>query len=130
MGRPATRASTILVVDDEPDIGLILRIWLESAGCEVLEANTGETALSILARERPDLVILDLRMPDMEGWALLDEIRSDPLTEETPVVISSAASGRAAARRAAEQGCSYVTKPFDPAKLLRAIEMGLGHEVW
>ncbi len=118
-------SSRILVIDDEPDLGLLLRLWLESAGHEVLEAASGQVAIGMLARHRPDLVLLDLRAPGTEGWLLLDELRTESSRRKIRVIVSSAWSSASAPRRAAEKGCAYITKPFDPNILLRTIETEL-----
>ncbi len=109
--------ATILVVDDEPDLRVIVRTFLEREGHSVVEADSGEAALAMLARKDPDLVLLDLRMPGIDGWQVLDELGVERL-EALPVVILSANVDGSSARRAEELGCrGYLSKPFTRVEL-------------
>jgi DNA-binding response OmpR family regulator len=80
----------ILIIDDEPDILFVLRVTLEAAGFDVVEASDGESGLEAVADESPDLVMTDLMMPLMDGHEVIRRIRSDPATASTPIVIVSA----------------------------------------
>lgn len=80
----------ILVVDDDRSIIKVLRGYLEQAGYQVLTAEDGETALHVLRREQPDLVILDLMMPEVDGFAVLDALRGNPETANIPVIVATA----------------------------------------
>jgi CheY-like chemotaxis protein len=114
----------ILVIDDEPDVLLLLRMVLEDEGHHTLLAADGESALERLERETVDLVLLDVCMPVMDGWHVLETIqgRSTP----PPVVIISGRSLPGDLDRAAELGAvEYVRKPFDPSELLKTIETAL-----
>jgi len=112
----------ILLVEDEPDLVLALRSLLEDRGHDVLEAATGAGALRLATERRPDVVVLDVGLPDMDGLAVLSELRTWPGREQPAVVVISAhASGHTAARARA-LGCEhYVTKPFDPIDLVETI---------
>lgn len=77
---------TILIVDDDPHARLIHSEWLVHAGYRTLLAASGEAALALAREARPALVLVDLKMPGMDGWTLLDRLREDPLTRDTKVV--------------------------------------------
>ena len=110
----------VLIVDDEPDILLMLRVNLEAEGYQTSLAADGETALRRLEDEAPDLMVLDVMMPVMDGWAVLDTLRSE--TGAPPVVVLSAKTAPPDIIRALELGAAeYLTKPFDPANLLATI---------
>jgi CheY-like chemotaxis protein len=114
----------ILVIDDEPDVLLLLRMVLEDEGHDTLLAADGESALERLKEGRVDLVLLDVCMPVMDGWQVLETIqgRSTP----PPVVVISGRSLPGDLDRAAELGAvEYVRKPFDPSELLKTIETAL-----
>ena len=111
----------ILVVDDEPDVLLFARIYLEAAGHQTILAADGERALEHLDADPVDLVLLDVCMPVMDGWTVLEAIDARSAGAARVVVIS----GRPAPgdlRRAFELGAAdYVRKPFDPDQLLEAV---------
>jgi len=118
---------SILVVDDEPDIRLLARMTLETQGHDVAEAGDGEEALEMIERETPDLVLLDIRMPELDGWGVLERLRADARLERLSVVMMSAHSDPATLQRALDGGCSgYLTKPFSNKELLRAVERYAG----
>ena len=114
--------STVLVVDDEPDIRLTLRFMLEGAGHTVVEAATGADALTRLRAERPDLVLLDIRLPDMDGWDVMASIRSSVELSAVPILIMSAhSSGDFRDRATQEGGRGYLVKPFREEDLVEAV---------
>ena len=80
----------ILIVDDEPDIRFLLKMILQSAGYEVIEANHGVAALERVAEARPDLVVTDMMMPLMDGRGLIERLRSDPQTASIPILVVTA----------------------------------------
>lgn len=111
----------ILIVDDEPDIRMVARIALRDR-FEVLEAADGEEALRKIDEENPDLVFLDLRMPGLDGWGVLERLRSQRRLEEVPVIVVSAHGDPGIAEQALGLGCrGYLSKPFGPRDLLEAI---------
>ena len=110
----------VLLVDDEPDILLMLRMSFEDEGHEVVTAANGRLALEQLAEHRPDAVVLDMMMPTLDGYGVLEAMRNDGLA--TPVVMVSAKSDPKDAKRALELGAvGYVIKPFDLDRLLALV---------
>jgi DNA-binding response OmpR family regulator len=110
----------VLIVDDEPDVLLILRVNLEAEGYQTALAADGETALRRIADERPDLILLDVMMPVMDGWGVLEALARDIFNHRV-VVVSAKASDRDM-RRALELGASaYLSKPFDPDELIEVV---------
>lgn len=111
---------TVLVVDDEPDILLLHRLNLEAAGHRVVLAADGVTALERISEERPDAVVLDVMMPVLDGWGVLDRLRAT--SSPPPVLVVSAKSSASDIQRARDLGAAdYLTKPYDPDELLRRI---------
>lgn len=109
----------IVVVDDEPQIRRMLRIALKSEGYEISEAENGEAGLVAIARQQPDLVILDLGLPDMDGHELLSDLRS---WSKVPVIVLSVRSSDREKIRALDMGAQdYVTKPFSIEELLARV---------
>ena len=112
---------TVLVVDDEADLLFTVTLALEMNGFEVLQATSGEEALEVVADQKPDAVVLDLRLPGMDGWEVLR--RLGPGRAGPPVVLLSAQVDTATASRAMALGChAYLAKPFRPAELARVLE--------
>jgi DNA-binding response OmpR family regulator len=117
--------SRILIVDDEPDILLMIRLNLEAEGYEVVMAADGEKALERIDADRPDLVVLDVMMPVLDGWGVLERLQRR--TDAPPVVVVSAKTGGRDVAHALRLGAAdYVTKPFDPERLVTAVAETLG----
>ncbi|HEV7627091.1 MAG TPA: response regulator [Streptomyces sp.] len=115
--------SEVLVVDDSADIRLLARTLLQRAGHQVREAASAEEALALIVAEPPDVVLLDLQLPGMDGWALLAELRAQGRLDRTRVVLFSAHVDPAELRRAPQEGASaYLVKPFTAQDLLAAVE--------
>jgi DNA-binding response OmpR family regulator len=115
----------ILVVDDDPTILRLLQVNLEMEGHEVLPAEDGYQALATLRAERPEVVLLDVMMPGLDGWQVCEQIRADAdvAIAATPVVFLSARAQESDLTRGAEAGAdAYVTKPFDPLALIELVE--------
>ena len=117
-GRAAGIARRVLVVDDERSIRMLCRVNLSASGIDVLEADNGTTALELAKRERPDLVLLDVMMPDVDGWTVARKLADDERTREIPVVFLTARA-EAADKRMGQQlgGVGYIVKPFDPVTI-------------
>ena len=112
----------ILVVEDQEDNRRILRDLLVNAGYELIEAESGEEALMAVEAQRPDLILMDIQLPVMDGYEATRRIKSNPGMKEIPIiaVTSYALSGDEGKARAA--GCNaYVTKPFSPRALLAKV---------
>jgi two-component system alkaline phosphatase synthesis response regulator PhoP len=108
----------VLIVDDEEAIRLVCRVNLRSAGFDTLEASDGEAALALARAERPDLILLDIMLPAVDGWRVAAELGASEETREIPIVFLSARAELADAQRAHELGgVGYITKPFDAAAL-------------
>jgi two-component system, OmpR family, response regulator ResD len=116
---PATEPQTILVVEDEPSIVRLVRLYLEQAGFRVVEAGDGQAALALYARERPVLVVLDLMLPKLDGWEVCRRIRA---TSHTPILMLTARQTEDDRIAGLDLGADdYVTKPFSPRELVSRI---------
>lgn len=116
----------ILVVDDDPNIIRLVRGYLEQAGYEVLTAPNGETAVAVLRRDRPDLVILDLMLPDRDGWDITRLVREDEILRATPIIMLTARIDDTDKIVGLEMGADdYVTKPFNPRELVARVRSQL-----
>jgi DNA-binding response OmpR family regulator len=110
----------ILVVDDDPDIRGLLRELLDRRGFSVLEASDGQDALRVFFEQRPDLVVLDVQMPGLDGWKTLERIRE---LSDVPVVMLTAKATELEKTRGLRAGADdYVTKPFGRQELLARVE--------
>ena len=113
----------VLVIDDEPDLRLLARLVLEQAGFDVEEADDGDSGLDALEARPTDIVLLDLRMPRMDGWTVLDKLRSTGRLNTLAVIVVSAHAAGDAAARALELGCrGYLQKPFTASQIIDIIE--------
>lgn len=116
--------SRILVVDDTPDMRLLLVAVLQRANHEVVEASDGKDVDFWVRDTKPDVIILDLLMPEVDGWEALTQLKSDPELKEIPVIISSALSSPDDFARARLLGAiDYIPKPWTADDLLKRIEM-------
>jgi DNA-binding response OmpR family regulator len=114
-------------VDDEPDMVALLRFRLCQQGYEVVAAETGLAALNLARRFLPDLIILDLRMEGLDGFAVCDLLRHLPSTAGIPIVILTALSGDTVSQRVHLAGAAdLIQKPFSPQRLVDRIEAALG----
>jgi len=115
--------SRVLVVDDEPDVLLLCRLNLQQRGHELLEATDGSTALQLAVERHPDVVVLDLMMPGMNGYEVLETLQNDERTSDIPVLVLTAKSLRADRERSRMLGASgFLTKPFLPSELCDMVE--------
>ena len=113
----------VLVVDDEPDVLLLCRLNLQQRGHELLEAPDGATALELARAQRPDAIVLDLMLPGIDGYEVLQTLRGDPLTASIPVLVLTAKSLRADRERSHGLGASaFLTKPFLPSELCEQVD--------
>jgi DNA-binding response OmpR family regulator len=118
-GAMGTNGNTqVLVIDDEAPIRLLCRVNLEAEGMRVLEASDGPTGLDIARSQQPDVVLLDVMMPGLDGWRVAEELLDDERTSEIPIIFLTArAEFRDRARGLDIGGVDYVTKPFNPLEL-------------
>lgn len=124
---PAKSAgATILVVDDAPPNVKLLRLILKDAGYRVLEAGSGPEALDILRREKPDAMVLDVRMPGMTGYEVCQTVRRDPEFSILPVIMVTALSLPEERIRGIEAGATdFISKPFNRKELLARLQSSL-----
>jgi two-component system alkaline phosphatase synthesis response regulator PhoP len=116
----------ILVVDDDKEAVRLMRAYLEQAGYEVLVAYDGKTALHILRRDRPDLVLLDLMLPDQDGWEVTRLVRADPNLAQIPIIMLTARVDVTDRIVGLEMGADdYVTKPYDPREVVARVRVRL-----
>ncbi len=114
---------TVVCVEDDPEMIELIRLILTRQGYEVLGANGGQEGLALIRQAHPDLVLLDLMMPDMDGWEVYQQMREDEATREIPVIVVTAkAQGvdKMLALQIAKVD-DYITKPFGPAELLTSV---------
>jgi CheY-like chemotaxis protein len=113
----------VLVVDDEPDVLLLCRLNLQQRGHELLEAADGSTALEIARELHPDVIVLDLMLPGISGYDVLEALQRDAETTDIPVLVLTAKSLRADRERSHGLGASaFLTKPFLPNELCEMVD--------
>jgi DNA-binding response OmpR family regulator len=117
----------VLVIDDEAPIRLLCRVNLEAEGMKVLEAADGPSGLEKAKAEQPDIVLLDVMMPGLDGWRVAEELLDDPRTQDIPIIFLTArAEFRDRARGLDIGGVDYITKPFNPVELAPIVRDLLG----
>jgi CheY-like chemotaxis protein len=117
--RPGAR---VLIVDDEPDQVEMYQYALEEAGFGVLAAYTGESGIAMAREASPDLIVLDIRLPDMTGWEVCGILKADQSTASIPIVILTAAASSTLGQQSSEAGCAaHLLKPCYPEELTRTI---------
>ena len=113
----------ILVVDDEPYLAEMMANRLEANRYTVVTALSGRDALDQVAKVKPDLILLDILMPDMDGYQILRRLKEDPKTQSLPVIMLTVKKWSEDIKKAMESGASdYIVKPFSPAEVLKKIE--------
>jgi DNA-binding response OmpR family regulator len=121
--RGETGVTRVLVIDDEAPIRLLCRVNLEAEGMSVLEAADGPSGLDTARKERPDVVLLDVMMPGLDGWRVAEHLLEDDRTNEIPIIFLTArAEFRDRARGLDIGGVDYVTKPFNPLELAPLVQ--------
>jgi two-component system response regulator VicR len=119
---------TVVCVEDQPEMIDLIRLILERRGIRVVGAVGGQEGMDAVRRERPDLVILDLMMPEVDGYDVHRHIKADPNLKDIPVVVVTAKAGaidKVLGLHIAKVD-EYITKPFGPTELLEAVEKHLG----
>jgi putative two-component system response regulator len=113
----------ILLVDDEPEIRFLTRRMLEKEGHSVTEAENGEMALRMLQKDKPDLILLDVRMPGLNGWEVCRRIKADDKTKSIPVVMFTVRTSEEDIQKSVDYGANaHINKPFDKEELLELVE--------
>lgn len=119
--------SRILAVDDEPHILKLVTFSLSSHGFEVIEATDGVSAIEVAEKEQPDLILMDVMMPLMNGYDACKRMKANPATADIPVVMVSAKSQVSEQAQGIECGaCGYIVKPFTPKELVARVTELLG----
>ena len=117
----------VLVIDDEAPIRLLCRVNLEAESMDVSEAGDGPSGLAIARADQPDVILLDVMMPGLDGWQVAEMLLDDPATRDIPIVFLTArADLRDRARGIDVGGLDYVTKPFNPVGLAGLVRGVLG----
>jgi two-component system, cell cycle response regulator DivK len=120
--------ASVLIVEDFDDAREMYAAYLRYCGFSVLEARDGLEAVSLAERARPDLIIMDLALPRLDGWEAAARIKHNPDTSDTPIIALTAYSDAESHRRALGAGCMLVCpKPCDPDELVTVISAALGH---
>ena len=115
--------NTVLVVEDDPDIRELLRFTLERAGLKVVEAESGEDALTVLDGPQPSVAIIDWMLPGINGVELTQRLRKDPLTSAMPLIMLTARGEEADKLKSFDSGIDdYLTKPFSPKELVARVK--------
>lgn len=113
---------TVLTVDDSPTMRKMLKLALEDAHFTVLQADDGLHGLEVLAGASPDVVITDINMPNLDGFAFIECVRADSRHPGLPILVLSTESGPEKKKRARDAGATgWIVKPFDPKKLVDAV---------
>jgi two-component system, cell cycle response regulator DivK len=112
----------ILVVEDQSDSRQIIRDMLAGTDYEITEAENGEEALAAIAKQRPDLILMDIQLPIMDGYRAMHLIKTDPASQSIPIIAVTSYALAGEEKKARAAGCDeYVTKPFSPRQLLAKI---------
>ena len=112
----------ILVVEDQPDSRQIIRDMVAGTDYEITEAENGEEALAAIAKQRPDLILMDIQLPIMDGYTATRLIKTDPALRSIPIIAVTSYALAVEEKKARAAGCDdYMTKPFSPRQLLAKI---------
>ena len=114
-------AQTVLVVDDDPVIVKLLQVNFEMEGYHVITAGDGEEGLARARADQPDIVLLDVMMPKMDGLQVATALKGDPATNAIPILLLSAKAQAADVQAGKDVADDYITKPFDPLELLERV---------
>ena len=126
MPEPAASAATVLLTEDNDHLRRIFALVFRSAGYTVLEAPDGVCAMELAAEHLPNLILMDLSLPKMDGWEATRRIRADPATAHIPILALSAFDRSTDLERTRQAGCvSHLTKQIDPKELLAEVRQWL-----
>ena len=117
----------VLVIDDEPDVLMLCRVNLQLAGHEVIEASNGKAGLELARDLEPDVVVLDVMLPKVDGLTVLADLAASEATRDIPVIMLTAKTQLEDRRKAWRAGCTeYLTKPFSPIELVELVGRARG----
>lgn len=121
---------TVLIIEDEKLIIVSTQMVLEASGYQVESAVNGEEGINSAKGMRPDLILLDIMMPGIDGWETLTRLKRDPETSDIPVIIFTAREHARGHQKSAEMGAAdYFRKPFEPDELIELVEKHIGQRV-
>ena len=126
----AEEKKKVLCIEDEPEMIDLIKLILERKGFEVLGAVGGQEGLNVIRREHPDLILLDLMMPEVDGWEVFRQMRADENLKDIPVIVVTAKAqsiDKVLGLHIAKVD-DYLTKPFGPQELLKSVNKVLGME--
>jgi len=113
----------ILIADDRSEVVELVKVTLEGEGYQTIDASDGREALEKIKREKPDLILLDIIMPRMDGFEVLSKVKKDPKTKDIPIIMLTAKGQKSDQEKGEELGATgYIIKPFSPSALLKRIE--------
>jgi len=116
----------ILVVEDQEDNRKIIRDTLAPTDCEIIETENGEEALAAIAKQRPDLILMDIQLPIMDGYTATRRIKADPALHSIPIIAVTSYALSGEEKKAREAGCDdYIPKPYSPRELLAKVRQYL-----
>lgn len=120
-------AKKILVVDDEPDLLKVMTFRLKKLGFGIIEATDGQKAIDLIREHRPDLILLDLRLPIIDGWEVCRRIKADEQLEHIPIIFLTASASAVNLKKAKElKAEDFIVKPFEPEELLEKVKKLIG----
>ncbi len=113
----------ILIADDRSEVVELVKVTLEGEGYQTIDASDGREALEKIGKEKPDLILLDIIMPRMDGFEVLSKVKKDPKTKDIPVIMLTAKGQKIDKEKGGRLGAQgYIIKPFSPSALLKKIE--------
>jgi DNA-binding response OmpR family regulator len=120
---------TVLLIEDEPGLRLIVRVNLNLAGIDVLEAEDGVTGIELARAGKPDVVVLDVRLPGLDGWDVARDLLGDSSTSNIPLIFLSAHTDTATRERGLQLGAiDFITKPFEVRDLVARVVQAMPRE--
>ena len=123
----ATPRKTVLLVEDNEDNLVVYRTILEHVGYNVIEARDGEEGVEAAKRELPDLILMDISIPKMDGWEATQRLKADAETRDIPIVALTAHALEEDRQKAVQAGCDgYLAKPVEPRRVVQEVERFLG----
>ena len=128
MGENRVKQKTILIVEDNAEFRMLLKQIVSDAGYRALAADNGEDGVAVAKREMPDMILLDIRLPRMDGYQVTRAVRADSSVARTPIILVSVQSNMAEIVKGLKLGADdYVIKPFDPEEIAARIESLFRH---